>query len=104
MSFIIRKGKILALLIAFLVINQLVPILAVWLLKNHYQTPFTSILLIGLELLIIALFLYYAKVKQIIRWKSITIDKESISYYSLRLVIIEGSTNYWLPHYDYARG
>ncbi|HEO7023232.1 TPA: CPBP family intramembrane metalloprotease, partial [Streptococcus agalactiae] len=26
MSFIIRKGKILALLIAFLVINQLVPI------------------------------------------------------------------------------
>lgn len=69
MSFIIKKGKILALLIAFLVINQLVPILAVWLLKNHYQTPFTSILLIGLELLIIALFLYYAKVKQIIRWK-----------------------------------
>ncbi|HEO7298198.1 TPA: CPBP family intramembrane metalloprotease, partial [Streptococcus agalactiae] len=37
MSFIIKKGKILALLIAFLVINQLVPILAVWLLKNHYQ-------------------------------------------------------------------
>ncbi|HFE9227044.1 TPA: lysostaphin resistance A-like protein [Streptococcus agalactiae] len=71
MSFIIRKGKILALLIAFLVINQLVPILAVWLLKNHYQTPFTSILLIGLELLIIALFLYYAKVKQIIRWKAL---------------------------------
>lgn len=94
MSFIIRKGKILALLIAFLVINQLVPILAVWLLKNHYQTPFTSILLIGLELLIIALFLYYAKVKQIIRWKALLTRKALVTillgWLSLRVPQIIG--------------
>ncbi|HFH9238089.1 TPA: CPBP family intramembrane glutamic endopeptidase [Streptococcus agalactiae] len=94
MSFIIRKGKILALLIAFLVINQLVPILAVWLLKNHYQTPFTSILLIGLELLIIALFLYYAKVKQIIRWKALLTRKALVTIFlgwlSLRVPQIIG--------------
>lgn len=93
-SFIIRKGKILALLIAFLVINQLVPILAVWLLKNHYQTPFTSILLIGLELLIIALFLYYAKVKQIIRWKALLTRKALVTIFlgwlSLRVPQIIG--------------
>lgn len=93
-SFIIRKGKILALLIAFLVINQLVPILAVWLLKNHYQTPFTSILLIGLELLIIALFLYYAKVKQIIRWKALLTRKALVTillgWLSLRVPQIIG--------------
>lgn len=94
MSFIIKKGKILALLIAFLVINQLVPILAVWLLKNHYQTPFTSILLIGLELLIIALFLYYAKVKQIIRWKVLLTRKALVTillgWLSLRVPQIIG--------------
>lgn len=89
MSFIIKKGKILALLIAFLVINQLVPILAVWLLKNHYQTPFTSILLIGLELLII-----YAKVKQIIRWKVLLTRKALVTillgWLSLRVPQIIG--------------
>ncbi|HEO6870143.1 TPA: CPBP family intramembrane metalloprotease, partial [Streptococcus agalactiae] len=60
----------------------------------HYQTPFTSILLIGLELLIIALFLYYAKVKQIIRWKALLTRKALVTIFlgwlSLRVPQIIG--------------
>ncbi|MGR1494974.1 CPBP family intramembrane glutamic endopeptidase, partial [Streptococcus agalactiae] len=56
--------------------------------------PFTSILLIGLELLIIALFLYYAKVKQIIRWKALLTRKALVTillgWLSLRVPQIIG--------------